>query len=149
MTMSGEYPLAARREVIWPKLSDEEVLRSCISGCEELNRLAINSFEAVVAIEIGPVKTRFRGKVDITAVDPGRGYWLSAEGHGGDAGSAKGGASIALIETSGGTLLVYKVDAQVKGTLAQLGRRLVAAAAKQLADGFLKNFAGILNPPHT
>jgi carbon monoxide dehydrogenase subunit G len=92
-------------------------------------------------IKIGPVKARFKGKVDLTDLDPPNGYRISGEGNGGVAGFAKGGATVKLEEKDGGTLLKYDVDAQIGGKLAQLGQRLVNGAAKKVADEFFSNFA--------
>jgi uncharacterized protein len=39
MTMTGEIQLAAPREVVWAKLNDPSVLKSCIPDCEERLRL--------------------------------------------------------------------------------------------------------------
>ena len=40
MTMTGEVQLPASREVVWAKLNDAEVLKVCIPGCEELNKIS-------------------------------------------------------------------------------------------------------------
>ncbi|HWM81508.1 MAG TPA: carbon monoxide dehydrogenase subunit G [Pseudolabrys sp.] len=141
MTMNGEYQLAASRDVVWQKLNDAETLKACIPGCEELTKTSDTSFEATAAIKIGPVKARFKGKVDLTDLDPPNGYRIAGEGNGGVAGFAKGGATVKLEEKDGGTLLKYDVDAQIGGKLAQLGQRLVNGAAKKIADEFFANFA--------
>lgn len=141
MTMNGEYLLPATKEVVWQKLNDAETLKGCIPGCEELNKTSDTSFEATASIKIGPVKARFKGKVDLTDLDPPNGYRISGEGSGGVAGFAKGGATVKLEEQEGGTLLKYDVDAQIGGKLAQLGQRLVNGAAKKVADDFFANFA--------
>ena len=44
MTMTGEVPLAAKREDVWAKLNDPAVLKACIPGCEELNMLSDHEF---------------------------------------------------------------------------------------------------------
>ena len=141
MTMTGEYQLAAPREVVWRKLNDAEVLKTCIPGCESLEMLSATEFQAVATNKIGPVKARFKGKVRLTDLDPPNGYKISGEGDGGVAGFAKGGASVKLTEKDGGTLLTYNVEAQIGGKLAQLGQRLVNGAAKKLADDFFNRFA--------
>ncbi|MGN6460527.1 MAG: SRPBCC family protein [Pseudolabrys sp.] len=140
MTMNGEYLLPATKEVVWQKLNDAETLKACIPGCEELNKTSDTSFEATASIKIGPVKARFKGKVDLTDLDPPNGYRISGEGSGGVAGFAKGGATVKLEDKDGGTLLKYDVDAQIGGKLAQLGQRLVNGAAKKVADDFFANF---------
>ena len=146
MTMTGEYLLPASREMVWAKLNDAEVLKACIPGCEEFNKLSDTEFQAVATIKIGPVKARFRGRVQLTDLDPPGGYRISGEGDGGIAGFAKGGATVALVEKDGGTLLTYNVEAQIGGKLAQLGQRLINGAAKKIADAFFQKFAAVFAP---
>ncbi len=146
MTMSGEYQLAVPRETIWEKLNDTETLKACIPGCEQLDKLSDTEFQAVVTTKIGPVKTKFKGKVTLSDLDPPNGYRISGQGDGGVAGFAKGGATVKLSPKDGGTLLSYAVEAQIGGKLAQLGQRLVNGAAKKLADDFFKKFAASVSP---
>ena len=124
MTMNGEVQLAAPREDVWAKLNDPEVLKACIPGCEQLNKMR-HGFRAVAKMKLGPVKARFKGKVTLIDLDPPNGYSISGEGEGGVAGFAKGGATVALADKDGGTLLTYNVEAQIGGKLAQLGPRLI------------------------
>ncbi len=111
MTMTGEVQLPAPRADVWAKLNDPAVLKACIPGCETLDVIGENEFQAVAMNKIGPVKARFKGKVKLTDIDPPNGYKISGEGDGGVAGFAKGGASVALTDKDGGTLLTYNVDA--------------------------------------
>jgi uncharacterized protein len=146
MIMTGEVQLPANRQAVWEKLNDAETLKACIPGCEELVKLSDTEMTAVATTKIGPVKARFKGKVHLTDLDPPNGYRISGEGDGGVAGFAKGGATVALIEKDGGTLLTYNVEAQIGGKLAQLGQRLVNGAAKKIADDFFQKFAAVFTP---
>jgi carbon monoxide dehydrogenase subunit G len=141
MTMSGEVQLPATREAVWVKLNDPVVLKSCVPGCEQLDKTSDTEFQAIASIKIGPVKARWKGKVRLSDLDPPNGYKISGEGEGGVAGFAKGGATVALADKDGGTLLTYNVEAQIGGKLAQLGQRLINSAAKKTADDFFANFA--------
>ena len=116
------------------------MLKACIPGCEQLDRIGDNEFQAVATVKIGPVKARFKGKVKLTDLDPPNGYKISGEGEGGVAGFAKGGATVSLADKDGGTLLTYNVEAQIGGKLAQLGQRLINGAAKKIADDFFERF---------
>ncbi len=147
MNMSGEYQIAAPRETVWVKLNDPEVLKACIPGCEQLEKVSDTEFQAVVVTKIGPVKAKFKGKVRLSDIDPPNSYKISGEGDGGVAGFAKGGATVALVPTDGGTLLTYTVEAQIGGKLAQLGQRLVNGVAKKTADDFFQKFAAAVAPP--
>ena len=141
MTMTGEVQLPASREVVWEKLNDPAVLKACIPGCEELEKSGDNQFQAVAKMKVGPVSARVKGRVTLSDFDPPTSYKISGEGEGGVAGFAKGGATVALAEKDGGTLLSYNVEAQIGGKLAQLGQRLINGAAKKLADEFFAKFA--------
>jgi uncharacterized protein len=146
MTMSGEVQLNAPREAVYKKLNDPEVLKACIPGCEQLDKVSDTEFQAVSTMKVGPVKARWKGKVTLSDLDPPNGYKISGEGEGGVAGFAKGGAAVALSDKDGGTLLSYNVEAQIGGKLAQLGQRLIAGAAKKMADDFFDKFAKSVNP---
>ncbi len=141
MTMTGEVQLPATRETVYAKLIDADVLKACIPGCEQLEKLSDNEFQAIAVTKIGPVKAKWKGKVRLTDLDPPNGYKISGEGEGGVAGFAKGGATVALTDKDGGTLLTYNVEVQIGGKLAQLGQRLVAGASKKMADEFFNKFA--------
>ncbi len=147
MVMNGEVQLPAPRELVWAKLNDTDALKASIPGCETLEKLSDTEFQAVATNKVGPVKARFKGKVRLSDLDPPNGYRISGEGDGGVAGFAKGGATIALTDKDGGTLLTYNVEAQIGGKLAQLGQRLVNGAAKKLADQFFAKFAAQFTSP--
>jgi len=141
MTMNGQVQLPAKRETVWAKLNDADVLKSCIPGSEQFERVSENEFQAVATVKVGPVKARWKGKVRLSDLDPPNSYRISGEGEGGVAGFAKGGAKVSLADKDGGTLLSYNVEAQVGGKLAQLGQRLINSAAKKTADDFFVKFA--------
>lgn len=141
MTMTGEVTLPADRQTVWDKLNDAETLKACIPGCQSLEKAGDSGFAAVAKIKVGPVSATFKGNVELTDLDPPNSYRISGQGEGGVAGFAKGGATVALADKDGGTLLTYNVEAQIGGKLAQLGQRLINGSAKKLADEFFANFA--------
>jgi uncharacterized protein len=146
MNMTGEVQLPASRETVWAMLNELAVLKSCIPGCESLDKDSDNEFRAIATIKIGPVKARWKGKVRFSNLDPPNSYCISGEGDGGVAGFAKGGAKVSLANKDGGTLLSYNVEAQIGGKLAQLGQRLINSVAKKTADDFFENFAAAVRP---
>jgi len=141
MTMTGEVQLPADRQTVWTKLNDPAVLKTCIPGCEQLDKNSDTEFQAVATLKVGPVKARWKGKVRLSDLDPPNSYRISGEGEGGVAGFAKGAAKVSLSDKDGGTLLSYNVEAQIGGKLAQLGQRLINSAAKKTADDFFERFA--------
>jgi len=90
------------------------------------------------------VKARFKGKVRLQDLNPPQAYTIVGEGEGGIAGFAKGNAAVTLTDIAEGTNLSYRAQAQIGGKIAQLGQRLVAGAAKKIADLFFANCAAAL-----
>ncbi len=144
MEMSGEYRIPASREEVWAALNDPEKLKEAIPGCESVNKLSDTEMEAVATAKVGPVKAKFKGKVNLEDLDPPNGYTIRGEGSGGAAGFAKGLAKVKLTEDGDATLLAYEVDATVGGKLAQVGQRLVDSAAKKMSDDFFSAFSGMM-----
>ena len=93
---------------------------------------------------VGPVKATFKGKVNLTDIDPPNGYRISGEGQGGVAGFAKGSADVKLKEEGADTVLTYLARAEVGGKLASVGSRLVEGVAKKTADDFFGKFSKIV-----
>lgn len=141
MEMVGEARLEAAREVVWEALNDPAVLQASIPGCESLECTAENEFTATVVSKVGPIKARFAGKVSLSNIAPPRSYTLTGEGSGGAAGFARADIEVSLdaLEPSV-TLLRYGVKANVGGKLAQLGSRMIDAAARKSADDFFELF---------
>lgn len=147
MDMSGETILAAPRPTVWAALNDPAILRQCIEGCEQLERREDGTLDGVVTAKVGPVKARFSGLVTLSDIIEGQRYTLSGEGKGGVAGFAKGRAEVSLADVPEGTLLRYDVKATVGGKLAQLGARLIDAAARGYADAFFARLKLLVEAP--
>lgn len=141
MEQVGEYRIAAPRARVWEALNDPAVLKSCIEGCEELTRSGEDAFHAVVRARLGPVNAVFAGDIALKDLDPPNGYTLDVNAKGGAAGFASGSARVTLKDEGEGTLLSYAAEGRVGGKLAQIGQRLVDAAARKTADDFFAAFA--------
>ena len=144
MDLTGEYRIPANRERVWAALNNDEVLKQCIDGCQELKKESDTEFSARVTAKVGPVKAKFSGKVTLSELDPPNGYTISGEGQGGVAGFAKGGATVKLTEDGADTILSYAAKAEVGGKLASVGSRLIEGVAKKTADDFFGKFSEIV-----
>jgi uncharacterized protein len=140
MEMKGEQLVPASQQEVWNALNDPQVLKECIPGCEALERVADNEYMVLMVSRVGPVSAKFKGKLTLADVNPPRSYSLAFEGQGGAAGFAKGGAQVELSSQDGFTKLSYAAKANVGGKLAQIGSRLIEAAAKKVADDFFRRF---------
>ncbi|MDM4768200.1 carbon monoxide dehydrogenase subunit G [Pelomonas sp. SE-A7] len=145
MQLSGDETLPVSQAQAWEALNDVDMLKAAITGCESLTALGDNAYEAVLSISIGPVKAKFKGRLQLSDLRPPSGYQLAFEGQGGAAGHGKGQAQVRL-ETLGPNqcLLHYTVVASVGGKIAQIGSRLVDLAAQKMASDFFAAFNAAL-----
>ena len=141
MKMNGEFRVPTDRETVWRALNDPEVLKQCLPGCQEIEKISDTEMTATLTIKVGPVKATFAGGVTFSDIDPPNGYTLSGQGQGGAAGFASGEARVRLVADDGATLLQYECDAKVGGKLAQIGSRLIDSTAKKLAKQFFDSLA--------
>ena len=141
MEITGEYRIPAPQQRVWEALNDPAVLKACIAGCQQLERIADNEFSAIVATKVGPVSATFRGSVNLSQLEPPNGYTLVGQGQGGAAGFARMKARVGLKPEAGETVLTYAAQAEIGGKLASVGSRLVQSVARKNADDFFSAFA--------
>lgn len=147
MELTGQQRIAAPIDKTWVALNDPGILKDCITGCESLDRVSDNEYTVAMAVRIGPVNAKFKGKLALENLQPPRAYTINFEGQGGVAGFGKGSADVKLTPDQGGTLLDYTARAQVGGKIAQIGSRLVDMAAQKMADDFFAAFNARVAPP--
>jgi hypothetical protein len=128
---------------VWSGLNNPDTLKACLPGCEVIEPDGADAYRIVIAAKVGPVSARFNGRLQLADVVPSRSYTLRFDGQGGAAGFARGEAAVSLGDEEEGaaTSLGYRVDAQIGGKFAQVGSRLVHAAATKVADDFFARFA--------
>lgn len=145
MEQAGESRIAQPRDRVWRALNDPEVLARCLDGCKSMTAVGDGEYEAEVGAKVGPVKATFKAAVAVhDAIEP-ESYRLEVEVKGGAAGFAKGSALVNLEDDGGddgpATLLTYRINGNIGGKLAQIGSRLVDAAARKMAARFFERFA--------
>jgi uncharacterized protein len=135
MKVQGTQHLAAARERVYAALTDPQILKRCIPGCESLEKHDKGHYEAVIKAGVGAIKGTFRGNVTLEDMRPPEHYRLTVEGKG-LVGFAKGSATFDLEEENGGTLIKYAGEMQVGGTIAGVGQRMIEGTAKMMATKF-------------
>ncbi len=148
MELTQTHLLPVPLQTAWDALNDPAVLQRCIPGCESLTAAGDGdapAYDIAMQAAVGPVKARFKGRMQLSEITPPRSYTLHFDGQGGAAGFGKGTAQVQLTpEGPTVTRLAYTATAQVGGKLAQIGSRLVDGAARKLADEFFQRFAAEL-----
>ena len=135
MKIEGIQELHAPRDRVYSALTDPEVLRRCIPGCESLEKTADDTYSATLKAGIGSIKGTFKGEVRLEDMRPPEHYRIVVEGKGA-IGFAKGSADFDLEEKDGTTVITYSGELQIGGTIAGVGQRMIQGAAKMMASRF-------------
>jgi carbon monoxide dehydrogenase subunit G len=135
--IAGNYTFEATREEVWSALNDPEVLARTIPGCQRLDQVGENEFESTLKVGLQAVRGTYNGRVKIDNHVVPESYDIHVDGKGSN-GFLKGSGSIKLRTDGAHTILDYGGEAQVGGTIASVGQRLLDGAAKTLINQSLK-----------
>jgi uncharacterized protein len=140
LKITGSYTIDAPRDQVWAALNDIEVLARIVPGCERLVQTGENEYEGTVKIGVQSIKGSYSGRIRLEDIQPPHHYKLVASGRSAN-GVVDGAGTVDLAEQDGKTLLTYVGDAQIGGTLASVGQRLIEGASKQMINQSLKALA--------
>ena len=144
MKLSGTYQINLEKQKVWEALNDPEILKQTIPGCEEFIKNSDTQFTAKATNKIGPFNASFTGDIELVDLDPPNSYKISGSGNS-PVGFASGEATVKLENYENGTKLIYEVEANVGGKIAQVGSRLIDMTAKKMADIFFGNFSELIS----
>ena len=144
MKLSGSYQINLSKQKVWEALNDPEILKKAIPGCEEFKKNSDTEFTATATNKIGPFNASFTGDIELTDLDPPNSYKITGSGNS-PVGFASGEATVKLEDNEKGTNLIYEVQANVGGKIAQVGSRLIDMTAKKMADIFFGKFSELIS----
>jgi len=148
MKLSGTYQINLEKQKVWEALNDPNILKQSIPGCGEFNKDSDTKFTATAKNKIGPFNASFTGNIELKNINPPNSYTIVGSGNS-PVGFASGEADVKLEENENGTKLIYEVEANVGGKIAQVGSRLIDMTAKKMADTFFGKFSDLIAPENT
>ena len=141
MKISGTYTLPLPQERAYEVMQDPEVLARAIPGCESLDKVGPDEYRMKMKMALASLSGAFEGKVRITEQAPPNSFRLVVEGTG-RIGFVKGDGLLKLSPAvAGGTEIAYEGEAQVGGTIAAVGQRLIDGTAKTMIKKFFDKLA--------
>lgn len=144
MKIEGNYEFKAPRDRVWQVLLDPQIMAQCMPGCESMEEVAPDEFEASVKVGIAAVKGSYKAKIAIKDKQPPSHYVLSGQGSGGP-GFMQGDLAIDLEDNGDGTTtLKYSTDAKIGGLIAGVGQRMLGGIGKMMVDQFFKKVEGFV-----
>ena len=145
MKISGSYTLPLPPERAYQIMQDPEILARAIPGCESLEKIGPDEYRMKMKMALASISGAFEGKVRITEQTPPESFRLVVEGSG-RVGFVKGDGLLKLSPVKGGTEVSYEGDAQVGGTIAAVGQRLIDGTTKMMIKKFFEKLSEVTSP---
>ncbi|MGB8472775.1 MAG: carbon monoxide dehydrogenase subunit G [Candidatus Acidiferrum sp.] len=140
MKISGSYTLPIPPELAYQMMQDPEVLSRAMPGCQSLEKTGESEYRMKMNMVLASLSGAFEGRVRITEQTPPLSFRLIVEGSG-RVGFLKGDGLLKMRATDGGTEVSYEGDAQVGGTIAAVGQRLIDGTAKMMIKKFFEKLS--------
>jgi uncharacterized protein len=135
MELVGEHTFAAPRAQVWTFLLDPNTLQQCLPGCEGLEQVGEGEYAATMKIGIAMIRGTFKGRVKLSDLVEPESYTMEVEGSG-PQGQVSGVGRLTLSESEGTTTVRYGGNANVRGTMARVGARMIQPAARTIVGQF-------------
>jgi carbon monoxide dehydrogenase subunit G len=117
-------------------------LADCIPGCERLEAVEADHYEATVKVGVGAVRGTYKGDVRIVDQQAPERYRMLVQGRGGP-GFIKGEAAVQIIPVDDAACDVKVVgDGQVGGMIAGVAQRLLGGVATMMMNQFFECLRG-------
>jgi len=154
----GSYTLPVALERAYQILQDPAVLAEAMPGCESLEKIGPDEYRMKMKVLLAALSGQFEGKVRITDQAPPTSFRLLVEGSG-RIGFLKGDgllklspeATVRVLSAASSepppTIVSYEGEAQVGGTMAAVGQRLIDGTAKMMIKKFFDKVASLATAP--
>lgn len=136
---SGEENIAASPATVWAFVQDPEKVGRCLPDVVDVAVQDPKHVDAVVQVAVGPVRGKFKLKLELMPDPSGRRIDMKVSG-GGFGSAVDLTASADVIDAGNGTtLLKWSGQAVARGPVAVVGGRVLDAQAKKLIEQAFAN----------
>ncbi|HWE50679.1 MAG TPA: carbon monoxide dehydrogenase subunit G [Bryobacteraceae bacterium] len=135
---TAQLPFAPARA--WDLMQDPVILAKAIPGCQGLEKSGENEYRLKMKMALASLSGAFDGKVTLADPQPPTSFRMIVEGSG-KIGFMKGDGLLRLSPKDGGTEVAYDGEANIGGTMAAVGQRLIDVTARMLIKRFFEKLA--------
>ena len=151
MRLEGYFEIDQPQSLVWQKITDHSLMAGCIPGCENINRVNDNTYDASIAIAVGIIKARFDVTVEvIKEIEPSEVHSRTTGQEGTRASLLASDNFLKLSAVSENkTRVDYISDVSVSGRLGKYGLGMMQKYTNKIADEFVSNFRRAIDPKGT
>lgn len=143
MNLTATYSFDAPVERVWDLLMDTTAIGACLPGARGLKPIGVDRYEVELGVTIAAISGNFKGTVSLEDMIAPESYRLIMEGSG-RPGFVKGQAAVRLSSDGDRTNVSVAAHADVGGTIARVGQRLLEGVTRTMMDRFFGCLAGRL-----
>jgi uncharacterized protein len=133
--LEGSHTIKSTRERLFALMTDPEVLRRSVPGCQSLEAGDDGSYKMTLKAGVGAIKGVYTGTIRLEDIREPEHYKMLVDGKG-STGFVKGEGTLDLVEQGEETVVNYAGEVSVGGTIAGVGQRMISSAAKMMASQF-------------
>lgn len=131
MVVEGTYRFAAPVERVFQILLDPDVVARTMPGAREVRRVADGRYEGVVHVGLGPLGADFDLVMQLADVRGPDHYRLDIDSTG-RLGWTRGQAVVDLESREGGTVMRYRAELALGGTMTRIGQGLLDSVSRMM-----------------
>ena len=143
---TGEEKIPAGLDTVWAFVTDPEKVGRCFPDVVDVTVQDATHFESIVKVGVGPVRGKFKMKVELVPGESKRRIDMKISGGGfGSTVDLTSGADL-VDGGNGTTLLKWTGQAEARGPIAAVGGRVLDAQAEKLIAQAFGNVRQQLTP---
>ncbi len=140
MQLSGNKPIPASVDKAYGLMTDPEILTRTMPGLKQLTPISQGEYAADLEVGVAAIKGKYHGTMRIQDADPPQFYRLVLEGQG-TGGFVSVNMAVNFTSSDDGTMVNYEGQAEVGGTIASVGQRMISGVANYLMNQFFQALA--------
>lgn len=137
MNITGSHRIDVPRARVWEALHDPSVLVRTLPGCEQLDAVGPDTYDAVLAAGVASIKGTYRARIELSEMLPPDSYRMHASGAG-TPGTVSADVEVRLEDAGDATVVHYDAEAVVGGMIGGVGQRMLTGVARRTAGEFFR-----------
>ncbi len=140
MQLSGNKNIPASVDKAYELFTNPEVLTRTMPGLKRLTPVSPGTYSADLEMGVAAIKGKYQGTMRIDDPNPPHSYRLVLDGQG-SGGFVTVNMSVNFASSDDETRVSYEGEAQVGGTIASMGQRMISGVANYLMNQFFQAVA--------
>lgn len=135
MELTATYRFEAPPQQVWDLLMDTGAIAACMPGCRGLRPTGPDKYDLELVAGVAAVSGTFNATIAIEDKQPTTSYKLRMDANG-RPGFVRGEAIVTLVPDNDSTNVNVAATANVGGTIARVGQRLLEGVARMTMERF-------------